>query len=319
MEKCCLTDAFKALQTLDEDVFNINDEGEIKAAQDLIDTDVEPMTQVIDPLAETEEELEDSYLNKVILDCTICQSKIYKDPEEVVIDEELGLANTQDICPFCQSTGDGFKVIGQVAKYEPKEKEEVKVEVKDKEEVEESLNNKNLTEDIENLTLETDEEKITITSEEKDDEEDEDDKDEMIKPVDSETEEKFKDINIDEFDEESFDELGESYLKNVYENVKSYKTESGKFLGNKLMLEGVITFKSGKQGKTRFMFESKSINSNGDILFEGFNKQFAKGPKAFKLIGKAEGSKYVVESLKYNYKVTDSNGKSRRIYNTVNR
>ena len=86
MEKCCLTDAFKALQTLDEDVFNINDEGEIKAAQDLIDTDVEPMTQVIDPLAETEEDLEDSYLNKVILDCTICQSKIYKDPEEVVID-----------------------------------------------------------------------------------------------------------------------------------------------------------------------------------------------------------------------------------------
>ena len=191
MEKCCLTDAFKALQTLDEDVFNINDEGEIKAAQDLIDTDVEPMTQVIDPLAETEEDLEDSYLNKVILDCTICQSKIYKDPEEVVIDEESGLANTQDICPFCQSTGDGFKVIGQVAKYEPKEKEEVEVEVKDKEEVEESLNNKNLTEDIENLTLETDEEKITITSEEKDDE-DEEDKDEMIEPVDSETEEKRK-------------------------------------------------------------------------------------------------------------------------------
>lgn len=312
MEKCCLTDAFKALQTLDEDVFNINDEGEIKTAQDLIDTDVEPMTQVIDPLAETEEELEDSYLNKVILDCTICQSKIYKDPEEVVIDEESGLANTQDICPFCQSTGDGFKVIGQVAKYEPKEKEEVKVEVKDKEEVEESLNNKNLTEDIENLTLETDKEKITVTSEKKDDEE-------IIAPITPETEKEFKDVDIDEFDEESFDELGESYLKNVYENVKSYKTESGKFLGNKLMLEGVITFKSGKQGKTRFMFESKSINSNGDILFEGFNKQFAKGPKAFKLIGKADGSKYVVESLKYNYKVTDSNGKSRRIYNTVNR
>ena len=40
---------------------------------------------------------------------------------------------------------------------------------------------------------------------------------------------------------------------------------------------------------------------------------------AFKLIGKVDGSKYVVESLKYNYKVTDSNGKSRRIYNTVNR
>lgn len=313
MEKCCLTDAFKALQTLDEDVFNINDEGEIKAAQDLIDTDVEPMTQVIDPLAETEEELEDSYLNKVILDCTICQSKIYKDPEEVVIDEESGLANTQDICPFCQSTGDGFKVIGQVAKYEPKEKEEVKVEVEDKEEVEESLNNKNLTEDIENLTLETDKEKITVTSEKKDDEE------EVIAPIAPETEKEFKDVDIDEFDEESFDELGESYLKNVYENVKSYKTESGKFLGNKLMLEGVITFKSGKQGKTRFMFESKSVNSNGDILFEGFNKQFARGPKAFKLIGKAEGSKYVVESLKYNYKVTDSNGKSRRIYNTVNR
>ena len=313
-----LSEAFKKLDVLDEDVFDVDSKG-IRDFEEFRDNDnTDDVITIVDPEAESEEDLSDSYIGKVILDCSVCHTDIYKDKSEVVIDEEQGLANVGEECPYCFSI-DGFKVIGQVAKYEPKEKEEVEVEVKDKEEVEESLNNKNLNEDIENLTLETDEEKITITSEEKDDEEDEDDKDEMIEPVDSETEEKFKDINIDEFDEESFDELGESYLKNVYENVKSYKTESGKFLGNKLMLEGVITFKSGKQGKTRFMFESKSINSNGDILFEGFNKQFAKGPKAFKLIGKVDGSKYVVESLKYNYKVTDSNGKSRRIYNTVNR
>ena len=30
--------------------------------------------------------------------------------------------------------------------------------------------------------------------------------------------------DIEDFDEESFDELGESYLKEVYDNVNSYKT-----------------------------------------------------------------------------------------------
>ena len=52
------------------------------------------------------------------------------------------------------------------------------------------------------------------------------------------------DFDIDEFDEDSFNEIGESYLRKVYENVKSFKTRKVSSAGNKLVVEGLITFKS---------------------------------------------------------------------------
>ena len=108
-----LTEAFQSLKELSEDVFDLSADG-ITALNDLVkdnennDGEIE---NIIDPVATTEEELQDSYIGKVILDCSICQSKIYKDPSEVTIGEDGELANVGEECPYCQSS-DGYKIIG---------------------------------------------------------------------------------------------------------------------------------------------------------------------------------------------------------------
>ena len=124
------------------------------------------------------------------------------------------------------------------------------------------------------------------------------------------------DTDIEEFSEEDFDELGEAYLKRVYENVDSYKTTKGCINGNKMMLEGVITFKSGKRAKTNFLFESASKTKSGKLKFLGENKQIANN-KAFTLTGHQEGNKLFFESFNYKYPVKYTDGKSKQLYGTV--
>ena len=366
-----LTEAFQDLNILNEDTFDINADGLAELTSFYNDNDMTDLETVIDPVAQTEEELQDSYIGKAILDCVICQSKIYKDPEEVIISEDGSLANVGEICPYCQSS-DGYKVIGQVAEYCPHcDDEDVKVETdeaeitvdvdkKEDEELEESTKlddidadaddkkekakdieqkenddadadrdekKKDLKEDMQNISIETDKEKINISSEPKEEEVKSDD--EMIAPLEPETEEEFKseveetepeysDVDIDEFEESDFDELGEKYLRRVYENVKSYKTTKGSTQGNMLKLEGVITFKSGKEAKTNFIFEAKSITKTGKLKFLGENKQFARGKQAFTLTGRADGKKLIAESLTYNYRAKNPETKeSKRLYGTV--
>lgn len=332
-----LFEAFQALSELNEDVFDVTPEGATKL-QDFVSDDnpTVDVENIIDPLATSEEELQDSYIGKAILDCTICQSKIYKDPSDVVIDENEEFANIGEACPYCQST-DGYKVIGQVAPYTTTEVD-VEVTTKDGEEhanidvttdekeetEEEEKKEEDLKEDLNGITVDTDHETINITATEKSE-----DGEEMIAPVAPETEDEFKkdsveeeepayqDIDIDEFAEEDFDELGESYLKKVYENVASYKTTKGSIRGNRIKLEGIITFKSGKSGKTNFVFESKTITKTGKLKFIGENKQFAKGRNAFTLTGKMNGKKLMAESLTYNYKVKNAEGVSKRLYGRV--
>lgn len=503
MSKEYLSEAFQALNILNEDTFDVNADGVVELKK-FVDSDnkADDMQIIIDPLADTEEDLQNSYIGKAILDCVICDSKIYKDPEEVIINEDNTLANISETCPYCQSN-DGFKVIGQVAEYKPEP--EVTVEVEEKEELDESiiskrrspknrkkpireskkinkyiffshsdpetlhlvknvpddaeiwdyelqwedvsdlkgenliynndeyltsesLNGKTLQqldkefydrlvnhfkdpkekefyyddylvletliyreefedykdsyknyisekinnsyvdgdsgfaikilnlddnkfeeyrkfinefngeddyddedldesiiskrrkpikENIENIKIETEKEKITVNSEEK-----EPTGEETISPIEPETEDKFKyqDIEIDEFDENDFDELGEKYLRNVYENVASYKTLSGSTNGNKIKLEGLITFKSGKKAKTNFVFESHILTKNGKLKFLGENKQFAKSKQSFILTGRADGSKLMVESLTYNYRAQDGKtNTSKRVYGTVSK
>ena len=104
-----LTEAFGALELLNEDTFDITTNG-VEGLQDFIASDdnvMDDFEAIIDPLAETEEELQDSYIGKVIIDCTICQSKIYKDPSEIVISEDGTLVNVGEVCPYCQCS-DGY-------------------------------------------------------------------------------------------------------------------------------------------------------------------------------------------------------------------
>lgn len=116
MTKTYITEAFKKLEVLDEDTFELNDTG-IKSFSDFQDKEeIDDTISIIDPKAETEDELSDSYVGKVIIDCEVCHSKIYKDPEDVIVSEDSDLVNVDEECPFCYST-DGYKVVGQVAEY----------------------------------------------------------------------------------------------------------------------------------------------------------------------------------------------------------
>ena len=108
-------------------------------------------------------------------------------------------------------------------------------------------------------------------------------------------------LDVDEFDEESFDEIGESYLHRVYENVNSFKTTSVKKGSNKLVVEGLIRFNSGKEKKTSFVFENARTTKRGKLMLEGKNETFSRSSKAFLLKGVLANKKFIAESMTYNY------------------
>ena len=201
-----------------------------------------------------------------------------------------------------------------------------------------------LTEDLEGITVDTDEETIQITQKEdggvavetspKESDESfmeepmfeeppmEDDEvsgdEEVIEPLTDEEEEEIAEENpeseegkedkgdedeeeIEDIDSDSFDELGESYLKEAYENVKSFKTNKVYKKNGKLVVEGIVSFKSGKNKKTSFIFESAHNKSKKKVLL-GENKQITPNSKSFRLRGVVKNKKMVCESLRYNYK-----------------
>ena len=420
MNNTILTEAFKQLEVLEEEAFDINSIEGTEDAKDFMDKDdSEDIVDVIDVYAEEEDELADSYVGKVILECNVCHSKIFEDADKVEIEGED--ANLEEECPYCFSM-DGYKVIGQVApmgqveeEIEVTEEEPVDDEIADDiesevpeeevtedEVVEESFRRKrrgkkineskrrrknrkinecgkfkkgrckndalkegdscpecgknpcecegDLEEDFKDVSITTDDSHMTMTSDEdgkvtvttepiKDEIEDDfiEDEiggDEMIAPVDDETideitdepvdepvieDEDSVDVDMDEFDDEGFDELGESYLKKVYENVNSFKTTDIKEKDNKIKLEGVIGFTSGARKKTSFIFEAKDISAKGRLRLIGENQEITRGKKAFTISGRMRGKKFMCESFNYNYRAKNENGKSTRLYGTIKR
>ena len=122
--------------------------------------------------------------------------------------------------------------------------------------------------------------------------------------------------DIEEFDEESFDELSESYLKKVYSNVDGYKTSNVSFNKSGLCVEGIISFKSGNKKNTQFIFESRD---NGK-RFVGENKQITRGKKAFTVKGSIKDGKFITESFNYRYSaINPRTGKSENLYETLKR
>lgn len=125
-------------------------------------------------------------------------------------------------------------------------------------------------------------------------------------------------VDMDEFSEEDFDNLGESYLKRIYENVRGYRTTNVSKNGNKVVVEGIINFTSGKTKKTSFIFEAIKMHKNrGSVKLIGENAQITRGRKAFTVAGKVNKGKFIAESFNYNYRAKDNKGMSTRIYGTL--
>ena len=490
-----LSEAFKALDALNEDTFSLSDDGIKKLAEFENNDDLTDELSVIDLDAETEDDIEESYVGKVILDCCVCHSKLYKDKSDIEIDEESQLANVGEDCPYCY-TPDGFKIIGEVATYNSEtvsdenednkdsedttattendsedtttkdDSDENKVEeslteavsnnseedtedtenldegifdkfkkkkssneeeptktsgysdddyivvtqhpktgtyhyvqgtpprknkknaeddmkyidrptnningakhqvvtYKDakkmvgkpfKESLEDILNTKeceNITESVNNVNVETDDQTVTIesddsgklsvTTEPKGVDTDTVSGDgEMIVPVSDETEneilnnenteessfeeegETFGDgdevnVDIEDFDEESFDDLGEQYFKEAYNNVETFRTLNVTETNEGLLVEGVIKFTSGNDKKTSFIFESHTIDKDNKVKFIGENKELNTGKGAFTVTGKINENKLIVESLHYNYESKNKDGNVNRISGLVKR
>ena len=111
--------------------------------------------------------------------------------------------------------------------------------------------------------------------------------------------------SIEDFDDETFNKLTENYLTNVYSNVKSFKTTQCDLKNGKLVVEGIITFNSGKTKPTIFEYEAKA-NADKQVILEGLNADFA-NEKAFILNCKVDtNNRLVVESLSYKYTVNDT-------------
>ena len=519
MSRNYLSEAFKEMELLEGASFDFNKDGAEKLANYLEDDTLSDLETIIDPEAETEEDLQPSYIGMAILQCEVCKSNIYKAPEEIEIDEEVQLANVGELCPYCFS-GDGYSVIGKIVPFEevtveaeepvevevdgkkveaeePVEPEEEKVDEKDlnesvssvkeklarrgfkvkaKEEpvneflgstsgesntnsivnesagetivdklldllhskypeenaVEEGLEEpveevapegivgkqldavdrktvelkpivdkvvkeigpelasefdffslaaltpeeikilkdpreveardkiivkynttmsgrvisrkkekSELKEGMEDISITTETDVIKVKSTPREDKE-------AIAPIQPEEVEAAKeevveepaveeapagvegdagveeipeeDIVFDEFDEESFDELGESYLKRVYENVNGYKTTGASIKKNTLKLEGLITFASGKKAKTAFLFESDSMTKKGKFRFIGENKNLSNNKKAFSFIGTNDGGKLICESFTYNYLGKDAKtNASKKLFGRVTR
>ena len=574
-----LNEAFTQLQLLNEEEFNLTDKDSIEDIKSLVDAPVDASIDIIDPDANSEDELSDSYVGKVVLDCSVCHSKIYKDPSEVVIDEVEELANVGEECPYCY-TADGFKVLGQIAPFsddvKPTEDELSEEEADDvveddtdddeddtdddedddflealseklsqmneaemsdedkrdnqilrniydktqrranaaltpeeqavldkyglyrstgnkdimkpgkdafhassitsppryfkggvdvhddrvnladrarkisdrqpirdfvnsgdynfydttyahdpkgnskntfqrkmnrahsaqmqqpmqdmkrlistrnyeqgrldkadanykdaiakaksdyekrmksaedslastkkyasksvndanaeidrmlkrgkKEDMEESLEKVEVSTEDSNTVITNDPvtNTVSVTTTTNDDGEGilvplSDENAEEIAASTEEKEEVPEEDNFiaDDFDEESFDELGEAYLKKVYENVDAFKTTNVSSCGKKLAVEGLITFKSGNTKPTHFIFEQKAQNKKGTYRFIGENKQISRGKKSFILQGNVNDNKFICESLNYNYLgKNDGDKKSVRLYGTIKR
>lgn len=111
--------------------------------------------------------------------------------------------------------------------------------------------------------------------------------------------------SIEDFDEKEFNKLTENYLTNVYSNVKSFEATGCSLDDDKLVVEGIIKFTSGKTKNTTFTYETK--RAIGKVLvLEGLNADFA-SEKAFTLNCKVDTeNRLIVESLNYKYTINNT-------------
>ena len=146
-------------------------------------------------------------------------------------------------------------------------------------------------EDVDEIEIKADDVKISIEAE---DETCEDCKDEVVTPVSEET---MEEIDIENIDKDSVDEVTEECLKENYNNVKFFRSNNIKKRNNKFIVEGVIGFKSGKKKNTKFIFESNKTNRN-KVTFSGKNSDLSLRKNNLLLTGKVVGKNLISESLK---------------------
>lgn len=124
-----LNEAFKQLRLLEQD-FDMTtvDTGKVDELKAFVadDVDIPEEEEIIDVEAETEEDLEDDYIGRIIVKCNCCNALYYKKPEDVVVVD--GECNLDDVCHVCHQDA-GYTIIGKI---EPYVETEINVDVEPK-------------------------------------------------------------------------------------------------------------------------------------------------------------------------------------------
>ena len=274
-----------------ESLVNLYNKDEVRKAKQCLEDKAEEKDSevIVDVDAETVDELKDSYVGCAILRCPICKTLVYRKPEELVKDEGKDLYNIEDECPHCHEK-DGFELVGQVAKMDNGKEEE-----SDGDSAEDSpIDNGPTDIEVGEETSDNGEADIKAEGEKE------------HKRTTKFGESLGTNVSIDEIDEGRFDNLVNQYLVSSYNNVEGYSTTAGSVddFNNKLVLEGTIKYKSGKEKGTRFVFEARTMTKGGRVRLSGINETFSKSRNAFSVFGRIdEGNCLKPESMRYSYGV----------------
>lgn len=291
--------------TLTEGILvDLLDKDEVEEGKKFIKDEEEHIEQVVDVDADTVEELKDSYVGNVLLRCPICKTPIFKKPELLEKEEDSDIYNVGETCPHCGSK-DGFELVGQIATMDVPQPEPTPTTGKDEVEstsatLEDEVTDNEVGEKDEE---EVDAEKKAVEAEVTKEEDEEENKRPSVMAKES--------LELKGLSEDTFSTLVNRYLEATYNNVEGYKINSCELEDKKLVVEGTLKFKSGKEKDTKFVLEGKVGKNNKKLRFVGMNETFSKSKRTFNLTCRNEDGNLVCESLAYGYKANDKDIKGK--------
>ena len=236
MSNTYIQEAFRQFYlTEDAEEFSLNVSGPDDSASflDIINSaeDDETISDVYDLEAEAKEDLKQSYIGKVILDCNVCHSNVFFDKADVTEDES-GLVCKDIECPYCMSN-EGYTIIGEVKPFAEEGSEELE------EPIEDTLDKEDILSDDESEEILDDEESIDIDNE------------------------VANEDDIDLEDEDEDEELEEEYLKSSEKLDPSKELSEGAKLDKVKELDGNDSI-SGEETPIDGT-QGKGLKSNDEI------------------------------------------------------
>lgn len=127
------------------------------------------------------------------------------------------------------------------------------------------------------------------------------------------------DEDDEEFDESKYDQLMGKFLSENYKNIKSSKTTKvvHKSTGS-LMIESLITYKSGKTATARMLTSNLDTKKNGKFCVRAVESKLFKthGSKPFMIEGLIKDRKIRPTKMTYNF-ITESNHKKYQVSGTA--
>lgn len=224
-------------------------------------------------------------------ECDDCLKEEKEDESEV--EETDSSEDSEEVCFTAEEVKEVATDVAQSLTTPVEDEEEAEKQAEEISKVVDEKVDKAIEEKVEEI-----DEDETEEDETEEDESDEEESEEEIK------EPEFNEDDIDELDEDSLNKHIDEYLKEVYSNVKSYKTTDCSLKEGKLIVEGKISFNSGKEKLT--MFEFLPAYCEGNLFFEGYNKDFSED-KAFTLnCSINEAKTLITESFGYKYKINEN-------------